>query len=271
MACIMSGVRPKEPTWPQSAQKNNIFNKYKYRNIQQRVPRIVQINSLHGIELIFIKIGTPSIDYKFGMILRIQSRFLEFFLKCIFSHPIGEAEITATKVERPDKSGAPGSFLDFPSVQCSCHRLPLCRVANENRECQCECQKWAGNTYGTPYRIIWHHNYPAGVTHNLAVGRVGATMKNHLQFCLSICENYKKYAYVEYFGKIICKRPPLDSPTLPALSDDVATPSAAPPAPLFLHHHHYHHHHHRLWCVGLGTGDSWAPKKRCQLFMQLFE
>lgn len=29
-------------------------------------------------------------------------------------------------------------------------------------------------------------------------------MKNHLQFGLSICENYKKYAYVEYFGEIIC-------------------------------------------------------------------
>lgn len=59
----------------------------------------------------------------------------------------------------------------------------------------------------------------------ITVGSVGATMKNHLQFCLSICENYKKYAYVEYFGKIICKRPPLDSPTLPSpLGNDVATP-----------------------------------------------
>lgn len=34
--------------------------------------------------------------------------------------------------------------------------------------------------------------------------RCATTMKNHLQFGLSICENYKKYACVEYFGEIIC-------------------------------------------------------------------
>lgn len=50
-----------------------------------------------------------------------------------------------------------------------------------------------------------------------------ATMKNHLQFGLSICENYKKYAYVEYFGEIICNsncRPRCGA----RLCDDVATP-----------------------------------------------
>lgn len=50
------------------------------------------------------------------------------------------------------------------------------------------------------------HCHCGGVSHaeKLTQCCVAATMKNHLQFGLSICENYKKYAYVEYFGEIIC-------------------------------------------------------------------
>lgn len=67
----------------------------------------------------------------------------------------------------------------------------------------CAAALWGNHTHKHTYRDI-HCHY--GVTHaeKLTQCYVAATMKNHLQFGLSICENYKKYAYVEYFGEIIC-------------------------------------------------------------------
>lgn len=144
MACIMSGVESKEPTWPEihleKIKATKIQSTIKYTKLLQGF-KDSDLGERSPISSFKIFLWYPKFSLlillSIGAYFKVLKIFLNIFSSVLATRGGGKNHGDKSWKTDPAKRRAPGRptdrFLDLSSVQCSCHRVPPCRVAEMKR------------------------------------------------------------------------------------------------------------------------------------------